>query len=228
MIESTQLYFAPFVDSLPSKSDLSLHSSGASLSKQCSKCGIVKQLNEFYRQTTKDGFQYQCKKCHIQNVKEWRNKNPKKALENIKIWQQKNRAKLQETKKRWYHKNREKIRIKDRLRYKKKRFTIKENLDGKISRRIRESLQNNKGGRHWESLVGYTINDLKQHIESLFTEGMTWELLMQGKIHIDHKIPISFFKYDKPEDQEFQYCWSLDNIQPLWAKDNLFKYNKIM
>ena len=28
-------------------------------------------------------------------------------------------------------------------------------------------------------------------------------------------------------DTEFKYCWSLCNLQPLWAKDNLSKNNKV-
>jgi hypothetical protein len=58
--------------------------------------------------------------------------------------------------------------------------------------------------------------------------GMSWDLLLHGKIHIDHIVPISFFRYEKIEDQEFQYCWSLNNLQPLWAKDNLSKNKRII
>jgi hypothetical protein len=90
---------------------------------------------------------------------------------------------------------------------------------------IRKSLHKNKGGYHWESLVNYTVHDLRAHMESLFTGGMSWGNM--GEWHIDHIIPVSFFIFDKPEDQEFQYCWSLDNLQPLWGKQNMSKSDKI-
>ena len=55
---------------------------------------------------------------------------------------------------------------------------------------------------------------------------MSWD--NYGKWHIDHIIPIDFFIFTKPEDQEFQYCWSLNNLQPLWRLDNIKKSNKII
>jgi len=90
-----------------------------------------------------------------------------------------------------------------------------------MSAQLRRNLSGNKCFRRWETFVGYTINELKQHLESKFKTGMSWENI--GKWHIDHIVPISFFKYDKPEDQEFKYCWSLHNLQPLWARENLSK-----
>jgi hypothetical protein len=107
-----------------------------------------------------------------------------------------------------------------------RRLSIKHRLGMRISRGIYHSLRANKAGRHWETLVGYTINDLKKHLEAKFVNGMNWSNL--GKWHIDHKIPKSFFLYEKPEDTEFQMCWALDNLQPLWAKDNYTKSSKII
>lgn len=51
----------------------------------------------------------------------------------------------------------------------------------------------------------------------MFTKGMTWENHGHNGWHIDHIIPCSFFKYESFEDISFQYCWSLENLQPLWA-----------
>ena len=45
--------------------------------------------------------------------------------------------------------------------------------------------------------------------------------------HIDHKRPISSFNYETIEDEEFKECWSLGNLQPLWAEENRKKYNKL-
>jgi hypothetical protein len=46
-----------------------------------------------------------------------------------------------------------------------------------------------KKGRKWEHLVGYTVEDLMAHLESLFVGGMNWENM--GDWHIDHKVPKS-------------------------------------
>ena len=77
-----------------------------------------------------------------------------------------------------------------------------------------------------QKLIGYTYDELTTHLESLFKDGMTWKGFMRGEIHIDHIVPKSRFRYNKPDDPELRACWSLGNLQPLWAKDNLSKWNK--
>jgi len=97
-------------------------------------------------------------------------------------------------------------------------------LNRNVSSAISHSIEGNKQGRHWENLVGYTINDLKQHLEKQFTKGMNWS--NYGKWHIDHIKPISSFKFSSPEHRAFKRCWELDNLQPLWATENLEKGSK--
>lgn len=64
------------------------------------------------------------------------------------------------------------------------------------------------------------------HLESLFTNGMSWQ--NYGEWHVDHKIPISSFDFESIECEEFKKCWSLNNLQPLWGIDNLSKGSKIL
>jgi len=104
-------------------------------------------------------------------------------------------------------------------------------MNSNMSSGIRISLKSrniSKNGRHWENLVGYTTQDLKNHLEFLFTEGMNWENMGRGGWHIDHIIPKKFFKYNSADDVEFKYCWSLNNLQPLWEKDNEDKSDKMI
>jgi hypothetical protein len=75
-------------------------------------------------------------------------------------------------------------------------------------------------------LLGYTIEELKRHLESQFQEGMTWENYGLKGWHIDHKTPDSWFYYESTNDEQFKIAWSLSNLQPLWAKDNLKKGNR--
>lgn len=98
-------------------------------------------------------------------------------------------------------------------------------LETSIKRSIRHCLKGAKAGRHWEDLVGYTGEELKEHLENLWLPSMSWENYGLKGWHIDHKIPESLWRYTKPEDSEFKQCWSLANLQPLWAKDNLKKSN---
>ena len=64
---------------------------------------------------------------------------------------------------------------------------------------------------------------LKEHLESQFTEGMSWE--NRSEWHIDHIIPQSKFKFDSLTHPNFLKCWDLSNLQPLWAVDNMRKGN---
>ena len=64
--------------------------------------------------------------------------------------------------------------------------------------------------------LGYTERELIEHLESKFEDGMNWE--NYGSYwHIDHIIPQSWF---------IKKCWSLENLQPLKAFDNMSKGNK--
>lgn len=74
------------------------------------------------------------------------------------------------------------------------------------------------------AIAGYTIADLRIRLESLFTDGMSWERFMAGDIHIDHIKPLSSF--DLTDMDQVRQAWAIDNLQPLWAKDNLRKGNK--
>ena len=74
--------------------------------------------------------------------------------------------------------------------------------------------------------LGYTPMDLVKHLESQFTEDMSWENHGIDGWHIDHIRPVASFNYDSTEHPDFKKCWALNNLQPLWAKDNLSKGDK--
>jgi hypothetical protein len=97
-------------------------------------------------------------------------------------------------------------------------------VDHNISSQIRQSLKYGKEGQSWESLVGYSLEELTDHLESLFVAGMSWE--NYGEWHIDHRTPRSWFAYEDVNDPAFRECWSLKNLQPKWAKENIRKGNR--
>jgi len=72
--------------------------------------------------------------------------------------------------------------------------------------------------------INFTIDEFREHFESLFTKGMAWENM--GLWHIDHIKPKASFNQEQladPTSEDFKKCWALDNLQPLWALDNLKK-----
>jgi hypothetical protein len=98
-------------------------------------------------------------------------------------------------------------------------------LSNRMGNAMRTALKQNKAGRHWEVLAGYTIDDLIRHLESKFTNGLTWKKFFKEGYHIDHIKPKSLFHYETAEDPEFKECWALENLQPLEKIENLKKSN---
>ena len=94
-------------------------------------------------------------------------------------------------------------------------------LTNLLRKRIRIVLTGNgipRLGRTVE-LLGCTIEEARSHLESQFSEGMSWE--NAGEWHIDHIRPCASFDLTYPEQQ--MMCFHHTNLQPLWAKDNLSK-----
>lgn len=107
---------------------------------------------------------------------------------------------------------------------KKMRATPEWLLDRAISESIRRTLKRGDRGAPktgWRKELGYSFLDLKLHLEALFQPGMTWD--NYGVWHIDHIKPRVLCKYTTIYDPEFQECWGLHNLQPLWGADNIAK-----
>lgn len=109
--------------------------------------------------------------------------------------------------------------------YTKRRATPAGNLNHRMSSAIQQSLTGNKGGRKWESLVGYTLDQLQRHLERHFLPGMSWE--NRHLWHVDHKIPLAAFNFETPDDLDFKRAWALSNLRPLWAPENQAKHAKL-
>ena len=174
-------------------------------------------------------------------IKLWRSKNKKYLYEKGKEWTENNREKCREAGRKWYAANKDKhsdarklwckkhpkeCKAKYQKEYRKKMSTQKGALDKRMGCVIWQSLRGNKKGRHWETLVGFSVEELRTHLEKQFTDGMSWKNF--GEWHIDHVIAKSRFNYEHPEEQEFRICWGLANLQPMWGKDNLSKHTKTM
>lgn len=137
-----------------------------------------------------------------------------------------NPTEARERMRQWRLKNLERSRAASRKSARKKRETPCGRLNSSMSAGIRMSIRAGaKGGRKWEYLVGYSVQQLKDHLEALFVPGMTWE--NYGKWEIDHKVPLSAHNFDTAEDIDFKRAWALSNLQPLWMSDNRSKGSKL-
>ena len=208
-------------------------------SKTCIKCGEKYPATTEYFHSDKyrkDGIKSRCKSCVCSDARDYRHENPQKVCEAKRRHREKNLEKIQKSYHKWRNKNIEKERERFRKWKEQNRDKYNENarkyysenprvrISLSISGGIYKSIRAGKNGRSWESLVGYTLNDLMNHLESQFTKGMDWD--NYGEWHIDHVKPISHFNFNSPGDSEFHECWSLWNLQPLWGVDNKSKCNK--
>ncbi len=174
----------------------------------CTKCAEILPLTECYVKPKK-GIKSHCKNCHRFERKCHHYKDPNYARSKTKLWDSTNRKKKSD-----YYNVYSQSRSKTDILFK---------LIGMIRSRTKFALNQKK----WikpnsiTKAIGCSILDLKIHLESKFSQGMTWE--NQGKWHIDHIYPLS--KAQTPE--EMLKLAHYTNLQPLWAIDNIRKGNKV-
>lgn len=160
--------------------------------------------------------------------KKWVDNNKEYISNYYKEWSKNNRKLIKDNHTKWRKDNREHVNRYAR-EYEAKR--CKEDPKYKLGKRTRTAVYtclkeaNVAKYRSTFQLLGYTLEELMNHLEALFTEGMTWD--NYGEWHVDHKIPMTSFNFESTEDREFKLCWCLDNLQPLWGEDNLIKGSKL-
>ena len=96
-------------------------------------------------------------------------------------------------------------------------------LRGLMSCQVRSRLKEGKGGQNWEKLVGYDADKLLPHLKRTIPAGYTWEDFIEGKLQIDHKVPVAAFNFSSPADIDFRRCFAIDNLQLLPRKENIKK-----
>ena len=181
-----------------------------------------------------DEYQKKWREDHKDELKEYFNEyyleNKDKISNQGKEYREKNKVLLKEKKKIQYQKNKETIKEKNRERWKTDKFKNwrrQYNENHKYISSWRYVLKNSLIRMNREKndktihLLGYSSLDLKNRIESLFSEGMNWE--QRNLWEIDHIIPVSIFKVDTP--MNIVNC--LENLRPLWIEENRSKHNKV-
>ena len=180
----------------------------------CKFCG-----KRFY--TTQGQIKQGRKFCSRYCSDKGRRKRPQPTPEKIKIRKEKRYI----YQKKWRENNPEKFKRIQKQYHDKIAKTPEGKINHSMHVAIREALKAGKGGRRWETLVGYTLKELMFHLESQFDGYMNWTNYgIYWQVH--HKKPKSLFHYCAPGDSEFQECWSLRNLQPLEGIANARKGNR--
>ena len=206
--------------------------------KHCARCKEYLILNKFgISRHMWDDLRSMCKTCRRQYAKEFRIKNKEKMRAKEKNWRSKNIEKCRAYGKKYYknnpgkykgygkkYYNNNKKKVCARIyAYKKKKYhsDIKYRLVTLLRGRLLGALkaQGVYKTKTTMKLCGCSLEKLKQHLESQFTEGMSWE--NKGEWHIDHIKPCAAFDLSDVEQQK--ECFHFTNLQPLWAIDNIRK-----
>jgi hypothetical protein len=147
----------------------------------------------------------------------------KKEAEYAKKRRQENPEKVRAAVQNWIKNNPERVKSIASASYYRRRNRPEFKLSVAVRANLRHAL--NRLGLVKEesssSLLGCSVGELKYYIESLFTEGMRWDLVGKGGIQIDHIIPLKAFDLSKPEERAKANHFT--NLQPMWAKDNILK-----
>jgi hypothetical protein len=148
------------------------------------------------------------------NYDEWYSKNKEHRKQYLKEYREKNIDKIREVK-RTYERTR---KANDPI------YKLISNFRTAIYQVLKESNVEKNG--HYFEILQYSPDELINHLENQFTDGMTWD--NYGEWHVDHITPISLYDIKEIGDSEFMECWSLKNLQPMWGEENIRKSNKVI
>lgn len=194
-----------------------------------------KQEKREYDKKRRERLKDKLKELRIKNkdrIKEWNKSWIDRNKDYHSDWEQTNKIERRKQKKQYYIDNKE-----DKQRYRKGYLPRRREIDKKRRKedplfRLRENYSGaftsyfkrqgtTKQGKSCMSFISYTIQELRDHLESLFLPGMSWDNYGSKGWVIDHIIPSIFF--NAFDQVELKMCWRLENLQPMWEKDNLEK-----
>ncbi len=192
--------------------------------KICSKCKIPKSTDEFHKSKRDlNGIRSKCKECRVKDYQ----KNLEKELARFKKYRETHKEEARVFNKKYRETHKEETREYHRKYMKERMQNPIFRLNNNISRAINHSLNGNKNGHHWEEIVGYNCQELKNHLELIMPKEYTWDDYLTGELHLDHIIPISLFDIKGIKSRGFKKCWELENLRLLPASENMSKHNKL-
>lgn len=172
---------------------------------------------------------------------EYNNKNKEAHKIKRKSYYDNNKSKIIKNNSEYKKNNRDNVNKRNRDRQKTDPiFKLRET----IRSQIKKALNGNKRGSSINNYLNYSIIELKQYIESLFShpdnldhEGKVWMNWKNKAVyapekwkeqdsstwvwHLDHIIPQSDLPFESMEDDNFKKCWELSNLRPYRADKNI-------
>jgi len=179
-----------------------------------------------------DRKRYQEKRAEIcAQRKKYREENPELIKERKKKYREENKEKIAAKKRADYLANPEKFKERSRKwrqdnkarynKYQRDRFAT--NANAKLAHEIRCRVATYVKRHETCDDVGCDIRQLREYLQDLFTEGMTWQ--NYGEWHVDHIKPLASF--DLTDEEQFKAACHYTNLQPMWAEANFSKGRKL-
>lgn len=194
--------------------------------KRCGVCKLIKHADQYtYAPTNWMKLKYMCRSCNTSQRATWRAENRERYNAIARLQRQRNLAKARLRDKDYAAKNPEKMREKWKRRGKRVLATVHGNLSNRIRVSLHSALKGKRYGYRSFNLVGYSVEELRSHLEKQFLKGMGWHNM--GEWHIDHVIPLCSFEFTSADDPEVRRAWALPNLRPIWARENLRKNSRI-
>jgi hypothetical protein len=180
------------------------------------------------RKSSRDHY-HKNKEAYRIRRREYRKNNKKKLSDLGKTYYANNREKVCERHRQYRLQNIEKTRKRNReYQQKKWQSDFEYWLKKTVGRRMRDALGVRSAKKRDRTIawIGCSARHLAEHLESRFLDGMSWDNYGYRGWHIDHIIPIAKFDLTDPAEQAAAFHYT--NLQPLWAKDNLRKRDRVM
>jgi hypothetical protein len=186
----------------------------------------IRAQQKAYRDANREELQRRCRERRAADPEAYRAKERARVktpeqraadVERVRKWQEENRERHRE----WMRNNR------------KRRMASEPTFKATIAMRrrfymaIRNQVYDGWNIRSGQAvrLLGCTMAEFVDYIESLWSDGMTWENWTRDGWHIDHIVPLAAF--DLSDEEQVKAACHHTNLRPLWAKDNLRKGAKV-
>lgn len=164
---------------------------------------IKEKRKEFNKNNREKLKEYACRYRLIPGKKE-------EIYSQRKIYNQENRDIIREYGIKWGKENRDRLNKRSRIQYETNHNHRTRML---ISSRIRSALDGKSKPKGTIEILGCSIDEFKQHLESLFLPEMNWQ--NHGEVwEIDHILPCASF--DFTQEGNIEKCFHYTNHQPLF------------
>jgi hypothetical protein len=196
--------------------------------KKCTKCGEIKLLTCYFVNVggKRPGkVASLCKDCESLKSKVYRAKNRDMVLAKSSAYHKRTLDFQRKRKKLYYQENKSEV-LERCIAYRKasRKNNPQVRLRDMLRGRVRNCIVKGFCSPTTKLYLGCNSVQLRKHLQSKFTDGMSWDNYGRGGWEIDHIRPCCYF--DLTDEEQVKICFNFSNLQPLWSADNRKKWTR--